>query len=87
MSLKSIIFSILTVLLFYGLLAVTVFILFSIFWLLGIVGIVVTLAVTSAFGRKAIVSSDGIIDGLVAKIIVPVLILVGLAAILLFNFL
>ena len=82
MSIKSIILSILSVLLFYGLLAVTV-ILFSIYWLLGILGIVIILVVTPILVRKAIAEANGFIDKLIAKYIVAVLMLIGIGATLL----
>ena len=82
MSIKSILYSIFTVVLFCGLLAVSMF-LFNIDAIWGIVGIVVTVIVTSIFFRKAVVTATGILDKLLAKVLVPVLILIGIGAILL----
>ena len=87
MSLKSIIFSILSVLVFGGLLFLSLFILFGINTYLGIAGIIATVVVTSVFTRIAIKSSNGIIDKLLAKVIVPILILLIVGAILLTFFL
>ena len=86
MSLKSILYSILSVLLFYALLAVTV-ILFSIYWLLGLLGIVMVLVIPPILTRRAIVAACGILDKLIAKYIVPVLMLIGIVAVLLIMFL
>ncbi|MCH5147450.1 MAG: hypothetical protein J1F61_05565 [Clostridiales bacterium] len=86
MSWKSLLFSILSVLLFWGLLAVTVF-LFSIYWILGILGIVMVLVIPAILVRKAIISANGILDKLIAKYVVPALMLIGVGATLLIVFL
>lgn len=86
MSFKSILCSIFAVLFTCGMLFGTL-ILFSIYWLLGIVGIAVLVTVPSILIRKAVVSATGIIDKLVAKIIVPILIVLGIGGILLAFFL
>lgn len=86
MSLKSIIFSIFAVLLFYGL-VITTIVLFGIDVILGIVGIVLTLTIPPILVRRAISSANGVIDKLLARIVVPILYLVGLGAILLTYFL
>ena len=86
MSLKSLLYSIFGVLLFFGLLVGSL-ILFGINAVLGIVGIVVMLAVTSLLIQKAVASANGLIDKLIAKIVVPVVMLLGLAGILLAFFL
>lgn len=86
MSGKSLLFSILSVLLFWGLLAVTVF-LFSIYWILGILGIVMVLVIPAILVRKAIISANGILDKLIAKYVVPALMLIGVGATLLIVFL
>ena len=82
MSIKSIIYSILSVLLFYGFLALTVF-LFAFYWVLGLIGIAAVLIVPFIFTKKAIVSAVGFIDKLIAKFFVPVLMLMGVVATLL----
>ena len=86
MSGKSLLFSILSVLLFWGLLAVTVF-LFAIYWILGILGIVMVLVIPAILVRKAIKSANGILDKLIAKYVVPALMLIGVGATLLIVFL
>lgn len=86
MSGKSLLLSILSVLLFWGLLAVTVF-LFSIYWILGILGIVMVLVIPAILVRKAIISANGILDKLIAKYVVPALMLIGVGATLLIVFL
>ena len=86
MSLKTIIYSIISVILFWGFLILTL-VLFGINGVLGIIGIVLTLTIPPILMRRALSSSKGIIDKLIAKIIVPVLYLFGLAAILLTYFL
>ena len=86
MCLKSILCSIFGTLLFLGFAFLTLY-LFAVNIALGIVGIVVTLAVPPILIRTAIASAKGIIDKLIAKIIVPVAILLGLGAILLSFFL
>lgn len=86
MSWKSLLLSILSVLLFWGLLAVTVF-LFAIYWILGILGIVMVLVIPAILVRKAIISANGILDKLIAKYVVPVLMLIGVGATLLIVFL
>ena len=83
MSIKSIIFSILSVLVFSGLLFVTVFILFGMNTILGIVGVIVTAVVTSALTGAAVKSSKGFIDKLLAKIIVPIVIILIIGGLLL----
>lgn len=85
MSLKSIIYSIFSVLLFYGLVITDIF-MFSINWAVGVVGIVLVLTIPPILVKRAISSANGPIDKLISKIIVPVLYLVGLAAILLIYF-
>lgn len=86
MSLKSVLCSIFSVLLFWGFLAVTVF-LFSIYWILGILGIVMVLGIPAILVRKAIIAANGILDKLIAKYVVPVLMLIGVGATLLIVFL
>ena len=86
MSLKSIIFSIFALLVFYGLVIATI-VLFGIDLILGIVGIVLVLVIPPILVRRAIKSANGLIDKLIARIVVPVLYLVGLGTILLTYFL
>ena len=83
MSIKSIILSILSVLVFGGLLFVTVFILFGLGAILGIIGIIVTVVVTSALTGAAIKSSQGFIDKLLAKVVVPIVIILIVGGLLL----
>ena len=85
MSGKSIMLSVLSVLLFVGLLVATIF-LFRIEWIVGVAGIVVMVFVPPIVVRKAYTAASGILDRLIAKFIVPVLFLVGLAATLLIFF-
>lgn len=85
MSLKTIIYSILSVLLFWGFLIVTL-VLFGFNVVLGIIGIVLTLTIPPILMRRALSSSNGILDKIIAKFVVPILYLVGLAAILLTYF-
>ena len=85
MSIKSIILSVVSVLLFYGFLALILF-LFGIHWIVGIIGIVLTLVIPPILMRKAISSANGFVDKLIAKIIVPILYLVGIGATLLTYF-
>ena len=86
MSFKSIFLSILTVILFWGLAILTVF-LFGVELIAGIAGLVVTLVIPPIVMRKAIGAANGFLDRLFAKFVVPVLVLVGLGAILLYYFL
>ena len=86
MSWKSILCSIFSVLLFYGLLFATL-IMFGIQVILGIVGVSLTLVLPPLLLRSAVASARGIIDRLLAKIIAPILLVLGLAAILLAFFL
>ena len=86
MSLKSIFLSVLGVLLFLGFAFLTLF-LFGINIALGILGIVLTLVIPPIVIRSAVASAKGIIDKLIAKIIVPIASLLGLGAIVLSFFL
>lgn len=85
MSLKTIIYSIISVLLFWGFLILAL-VLFGFNVVLGIIGIVLTLTIPPILMRRALASSKGILDKMIAKFIVPILYLVGLAAILLTYF-
>ena len=76
MSWKSIRFSIYTILLFCGLLVGIVF-LWNIYFVLGIVGIVLLLVFPGMLMRKAIREASGFFDTLFAKYITP-----GAAAVL-----
>ena len=86
MSGKSIVYSILSVLLFAGLVVATV-ILFGINPILGIVGIVALLFIPAILTRKAKNAATGVLDNIIAKYIVPALDLVATVAVLLFMFL
>ena len=86
MSLKAILYGILTVLLFYGLLALTVF-LFALDWKIGIVGIILLIVIPPIPARKAYSSTVGILDRLLLKFGIPVLMLLGIGAALLYSFL
>ena len=73
MSLKSILYSVLAVLLAGGLLVLDV-VLFGIQTILGIIGIVLILVVPGALLRKAIREASGVLDRIIAKFIAPILI-------------
>ena len=75
MSIKSIVYSILAILLAGGLLFLDV-ILFGIQAILGIIGIVLILVVPGALLKKARNEASGFLDRVIARLIAPVLIVV-----------
>ena len=83
---KSIIYSIFTVLAAWGLSVLTAF-LFGMELILGIVGIVVTVAVVSALGTKANTTAGGLINKLIARVVMQLLNVFGIGGILLYFFL
>ena len=86
MSLKSLFCSIFAVIVFLGMLFGTI-VLFGINVILGIVGVIIMLVVPSSLIGKAVTSAAGVLDKLVAKVIVPIVIILGTGAILLGVFL
>ena len=72
MSWKSIMLSIFTIVLMSALLFGVLF-LFRIYFVLGIIGIVVWIIVPGVLRRKAIKEASGILDTILAKYITPVL--------------
>lgn len=83
---KSIVLSVITVIAALGLTVATIF-LFGVNLVLGIVGIVVTVAVVSALGTKANTTAGGLINKLIARVVMPLLIVFGIGGILLYFFL
>ena len=86
MSVKSILCSVFGVLLFWGLLIVTI-VLFTINIVLGVIGVIVLATVPAALLRTAVVSANGLISKLIAKVIAPLAAAIGFGIILLTFFL
>ena len=76
MSGKSILYSVLAVVLASGLLFADVF-LFGLNAVLGIVGIVLILVIPGVLIRKAINEANGVLDKIIAKFIAPILIVIA----------
>ena len=76
MNLKVIVNSVIAVLISVGLLFLDMF-LFRIYWLLGIIGIILILVIPGIFTRKAIEEADNFLEKLIAKFITPALIVIA----------